>query len=180
KLAKQVNVQGKPGAVKGSKSKHMPPHFPTPPGVSFVRPPKNEAEVFTGSSNVNYEGRAAAMLGDTGLMCCDPTDMPVGVLGVPPGTVYVGGGVSGGAEARAQARVAAMKAAAAACHEWINSNMPPGADREQAHRRVCESTGHPVDVATGKVFTGVTIAQLRGRIPVRFALDYSTARAQED
>ncbi|HLT20460.1 MAG TPA: DUF6531 domain-containing protein, partial [Thermomicrobiales bacterium] len=129
---------------------------------------------------VNYEGRAAAMLGDTGLMCCDPTDMPVGVLVVPPGTVYVGGGISGGAEARAQARIAAMKAAAAACHEWINSNMPPGADREQAHRRVCESTGHPVDVATGKVFTGVTIAQLRGRIPVRFALDYSTARAQED
>ena len=33
KLAKQVNVQGKPGAMKGSKSKHMPPHFPTPPGV---------------------------------------------------------------------------------------------------------------------------------------------------
>jgi RHS repeat-associated protein len=180
KLAKQVNVQGKAGAVKGSRSKHMPPHFPTPPGISFVRPPKNEAEVFTGSSNVNYEGRAAAMLGDTGLMCCDPSDMPVGVLVVPPGTVYVGGGMSGGAEARAQAKIAARKAAAAACHQWINDNMPLGADREEAHRRVCEDTGHPVDVATGKVFTGVVVLQLRGRIPVRLALDYSTARAQED
>jgi RHS repeat-associated protein len=180
KLAKQVNVQGKPGAMKGSKSKHMPPHFPTPPGVSFMRPPKNEAEVFTASSNVNYEGRGAAMLGDTGLMCCDPTDMPVGVLVVPPGTVYVGGGISGGAEARAQAKIAAMRAAAAACHQWVNDNMPLGADREEAHRRVCEATGHPVDVATGKVFTGVVVLRLRGRIPVRFALDYSTARAQED
>jgi RHS repeat-associated protein len=180
KLAKQVNVQGKAGAVKGSRSKHMPPHFPTPPGVSFVRPPKNEAEVFTGSSNVNYEGRAAAMLGDTGLMCADPVDTPVGVLVVPPGTVYVGGGITGGAEARAQAKIAAMKAAAAHCHQWINNNMPLGADREEAHRKVCEDTGHPVDVATGKMFTGVTILQLRGRIPVRLAIDYSTARAQED
>jgi RHS repeat-associated protein len=180
KLAKQVNVQGKPGAMKGSRSKHMPPHFPTPPGVSFQRPPKNEAEVFTASSNVNYEGRGAAMLGDTGLMCADPTDTPVGVLVVPPGTVYVGGGMTGGAEARAQAKIAAMKAAAAQCHQWITNNMPLGADREEAHRKVCEATGHPVDVATGKVFTGVVVLRLRGRIPVRFAIDYSTARAQED
>ena len=180
KLAKQVNVQGKPGAMKGSKSKHMPPHFPTPPGVSFQKPPKNEAEVFTASSNVNYEGRGAAMLGDTGMMCADPTDTPVGVLVVPPGTVFVGGGMVGGAEARAQAKIDAMKAAAAACHQWITDNMPLGADREEAHRKVCEATGHPVDVATGKVFTGVVILRLRGRIPVRLAIDYSTARAEED
>ena len=180
KLAEKVNVQGKPGAMKGSKSKHMPPHFPTPPGVSFQKPPKNEAEVFTASSNVNYEGRGAAMLGDTGMMCSDPSDTPVGVLVVPPGTVYVGGGMSGGAEARAQAKIAAMKAAAAECHKWINNNMPMGADREEAHRRVCEDTGHPVDVATGKVFTGVVVLRLRGRIPIRLAIDYSTARAQED
>jgi RHS repeat-associated protein len=158
----------------------MPPHIPTPPGVSFSKPPKNEAEVFTGSTNVNYEGRAAAMLGDTGLMCADPVDTPVGVLVVPPGTVYVGGGMTGGAEARAQAKIAAMKAAAAACHQWINNHMPLGADREEAHRKVCEDTGHPVDVASGKVFTGVTILQLRGRIPVSLAIDYSTARAEED
>lgn len=180
KLAKKVNVQGRAGAVKGSRSKHMPPHFPLPPGSTFLRQPKNEGEVFTGSSNVNYEGRAAAMLGDTGLMCCDPTDMPVGVLVVPPGTVYVGGGMAGGAAARARAKIAAMRAAGAACHQWINDNMPPGAEREEAHRKVCEATGHPVDVATGKVFTGVTILRLRGRIPVRLAIDYSTARAGED
>ncbi|MEM7023614.1 MAG: RHS repeat-associated core domain-containing protein [Pseudomonadota bacterium] len=180
KLAKKVNVQGKPGAMKGSKSKHMPPHIPTPPGVSFQKPPKNEAEVFTASTNVNYEGRGAAMLGDTGLMCSDPTDTPVGVLVVPPGTVYVGGGMSGLEAARANAKIAALEAAAAKCHEWINTHMPPGADREEAHRRVCEATGHPVDVATGKVFTGVTISQLIGRIPIRLAIDYSTARAHED
>ena len=180
KLAKKVNVQGKAGAMKGSKSKHTPPHFPTPPGVSFQKPPKNEAEVYTASSNVNYEGRGAAMLGDTGMMCSDPSDTPVGVLVIPPGTVYVGGGMSGGAEARAQAKIAAMKAAAAACHQWITDNMPRGADREDAHRKVCEATGHPVDVATGKVFTGVVLLRLRGRIPVRLAIDYATSRAEED
>ena len=180
KLAKKVNVQGKPGAMKGSKSKHMPPHIPTPPGVSFQKPPKNEAEVFTASTNVNYEGRGAAMLGDTGLMCSDPTDTPVGVLVVPPGTVYVGGGMTGLEAARAKAKIAALNAAAAACHEWINTHMPLGAAREEAHRRVCEATGHPVDVASGKVFTGVSILTLPGRIPIRLAIDYSTARAQED
>ncbi len=136
--------------------------------------------MFTASTNVNYEGRGAAMLGDTGMMCSDPSDTPVGVLVIPPGTVYVGGGISGGAEARAQAKIAAMKAAAAECHRWINANMPPGADREEAHRKVCKATGHPVDVATGKVFTGLTILRLRGRIPVLLAIDYSTARAHED
>jgi uncharacterized Zn-binding protein involved in type VI secretion len=174
KLAKKVNVQGKPGAMKGSKSKHMPPHFPTPPGVSFQKPPKNEAEVFTASSNVNYEGRGAAMLGDTGMMCSDPSDTPVGVLVVPPGTVYVGGGMSGGAEARAQAKIAAMKAAAAKCHDWINQVMPSGSDREEAHRSVCSTTGHPVDVVTGKVITRNLELSLPGRLPLEFVRNYAS------
>ncbi len=179
KVAEKVKVMGQPGAVKGSISKHTPPHIPMGPGP-FQKPPANKGEIVTASSNVFYEGKEAAMLGDTAKMCADPADAPVGKVIGTAATVLVGGGGSGSDEARAAAADAAMKAAAAACHKWINANMPPGADREQAHRDVCSTTGHPVDVVTGKVFTGVSLIRLTGRIPVVVKLDYSTARHQED
>ena len=102
------------------------------------------------------------MLGDTAKMCADPADAPVGLVVGKAATVLVGGGGSGSDEARAAAADAAMKAAAAACHKWINANMPPGADREQAHRDVCTATGHPIDVATGKLFTKSIDLELPG------------------
>jgi RHS repeat-associated protein len=175
KVATKVKVMGQPGAVKGSKSKHTPPHIPMGPGP-FQKPPKNEGEIITGSSSVFYEGKEAAMLGDTGQMCSDPSDTPVGKVIGTAAMVLVGGGSSGGDAERAQASANAMKAAAAACHKWIAANMPPGADREKAHRDVCTATGHPVDVATGKLFAAYTDVQLPGRIPLRFSRNYSSAR----
>ncbi len=175
KVATKVKVMGQPGAVKGSKSKHTPPHIPMGPGP-FQKPPKNEGEIITGSANVFYEGKEAAMLGDTGQMCSDPSDTPVGKVVGTAATVLIGGGGGGSDEAREKASADAMKAAAAACHKWINANMPPGADREQAHRDVCTATGHPVDVATGKMFTRSVDLRLRGRIPFEFVRNYSSAR----
>jgi len=177
KVAEKVKVMGQPGAVKGSKSKHTPPHIPMGPGP-FQKPPKNEGEIITGSANVFYEGKEAAMLGDTGQMCSDPSDTPVGKVMGTAAMVLVGGGGSGSDEARAQASAQAMKAAAAACHKWINANMPPGADREQAHRDLCTATGHPIDVATGKLFTRSIDLELPGRIPFQFIRNYSSARPE--
>ncbi len=176
KVATKVKVMGQPGAVKGSKSKHTPPHIPMGPGP-FQKPPKNEGEIITGSANVFYEGKEAAMLGDTGQMCSDPSDTPVGKVMGTAATVLVGGGGGGSDEAREQASADAMKAAAAAAHKWISKNMPPGADREKAHRDVCTATGHPVDVATGKLFTKNIDLKLPGRIPFEFTRNYSSARS---
>ncbi|MFW5810291.1 MAG: DUF6531 domain-containing protein [Thermodesulfobacteriota bacterium] len=175
KVAKKVKVMGQPGAVKGSKSQHTPPHIPQ--GGPFQKPPSNKGEIITGSSNVFYEGKAAAMLGDTGKMCADPTDAPVGKVIGKAAMVLVGGGASGGGAARDKASAEAMKAAAAAAHKWINANMPPGADREQAHRDVCSVTGHPIDVATGKLVTKNIDLTLPGRIPFEFTRNYSSARS---
>src|SRR4051812_12247830 len=76
-VAEKVKLTGLPGAVKGSISQHTPPHIPPPP-TSFSKPPSNKGEIFTASSNVEYEGKGAAMFGDTAMMCCDPSDAPVG------------------------------------------------------------------------------------------------------
>jgi len=40
--------------------------------------------------------------------------------------------------------------------------------RNLAHRAICTVTGHPVDIATGKVFTEVTDLALPGPLPLRF------------
>lgn len=39
--------------------------------------------------------------------------------------------------------------------------------RNSAHRDACSSTGHPVDIATGKVFTSFTDLELPGPLPFR-------------
>jgi RHS repeat-associated protein len=129
---------------------------------------------------VFYEGKAAAMFGDTAMMCCDPSDMPVGKVMGTAATVEIGGGGQGSDADRALASALAMIAAAAKCYAWIAANMPPGAARDQAERDVCAATGHPVDVVTGKVFTHCDLVALPGRIPLGWNLDYSTARHCED
>ncbi|MCP4134983.1 MAG: hypothetical protein GY754_28675, partial [bacterium] len=43
KLSTDVEVKGKPAAVKGSKSKATPGHIPMPPGFSFRRLPRTRA-----------------------------------------------------------------------------------------------------------------------------------------
>ncbi len=48
--------------------------------------------------------------------------------------------------------------------------------RNAAHRGICSVTGHPVDVATGKVFTDFTDLDLPGPLPLRFErVWYSTS-----
>lgn len=161
-VATKVKVMGQPGAVKGSKSKHTPPHIPMGPGP-FQKPPKNEGEIITGSSNVFYEGKEAAMLGDTGQMCSDPSDTPVGKVIGTAATVLVGGGSSGGDAERAAASAAAMKAAQAAC----NPNK-------------CTQEGDPVNVATGEVTTGVEDITLPGLVPIMFQRSYATSRRDQE
>jgi RHS repeat-associated protein len=175
-VAEKVKVMGFPGAVKGSVSQHTPPHIPI--GGTFVNQPSNKGKITTGSANVFYEGKEAAMLGDTAEMCMDPKDAPVGMVIGKAATVLVGGGSLDSGDpvirAAAQARLAAVSNA---MHAWINATMPPGSEREKAHRDVCNTTGHPIDVATGKLITKNVDLKLPGRIPFEFTRNYSSARS---
>lgn len=89
-LATNVYLMGMPAAIIGSTASNTPPHFPTPPGVAFQRPPANKGTVQTGSRAVLAGGKGVARNGDTALTCNDPSDLPTGTV-VATGTVLVGG-----------------------------------------------------------------------------------------
>jgi uncharacterized Zn-binding protein involved in type VI secretion len=89
-LSSDVNVMGKPAATVGSTADNTPPHIPTPPGVSFQKPPANKATIKIGSSTVKINGKDAARNGDVAETCNDPKDLPVGSV-VAAGTVLIGG-----------------------------------------------------------------------------------------
>ncbi|HEX9821339.1 MAG TPA: PAAR domain-containing protein [Methylomirabilota bacterium] len=85
-----VRIGGQPAAVVGSSADNTPAHLPTPPGVTFQKPPANKATIQMGSATVKIGGKAAARSGDTALTCNDPADAPVGKV-IAAGTVFIGG-----------------------------------------------------------------------------------------
>ena len=88
-LVMSVKIGGQPAAVVGSVANTTPPHLPTPPGVSFQKPPTNQGSVFLGSTTVKIGGQPAARNGDPVTTCNDPADLPVGQI-IAAGTVMVG------------------------------------------------------------------------------------------
>lgn len=86
-LSDDVNIDGQPAAVVGSKASNMPAHIPQ--GGPFQTPPADKAEIQMGSTTVFINGKAAARNGDTALTCNDPADLPVGTV-IAVGTVNIG------------------------------------------------------------------------------------------
>ena len=86
-LSSDVNIEGKPAAVQGSKASNMPSHVPQ--GGPFQKPPANKATIQLGSSTVTINGKPAARNGDTAITCNDPADLPVGTV-LAVGTVLIG------------------------------------------------------------------------------------------
>lgn len=88
-LVQTVKIAGQPAAVQNSVANNAPPHLPTPPGVSFQKPPANQGTVLMGSPTVRIGGQMAARNGDPVTTCNDPADMPVGQI-IAAGTVFIG------------------------------------------------------------------------------------------
>ncbi len=89
-LVGTVKIGGQAAAVVGSTADNMPPHFPTPPGMSFQKPPADRGTIQTGSATVKIGGKSAVRNGDTALTCNDPADLPIGTV-VAAGNVFIGG-----------------------------------------------------------------------------------------
>ena len=87
-LSSDVNIEGKPAAVKGSTATNSPSHIPQ--GGTFQKSPANKGTIQLGSGTVLINGKPAARSGDTVMTCNDPSDMPVGTI-VASGTVLIGG-----------------------------------------------------------------------------------------
>ena len=88
-LSADVKIMGRPAAVVGSTATNVPPHVPTPPGISFSKPPTNRATVQLGSPTVMINRKPAARAGDPAQTCNDPADLPNGTV-VAAGTVMIG------------------------------------------------------------------------------------------
>jgi len=88
-LSSDVNIMGMPAATVNSTADNTPPHLPTPPGVSFQKPPDNKATIKFGSATVKINGKAAARNGDKAETCNDPSDLPTGTV-FAVGTVMIG------------------------------------------------------------------------------------------
>ena len=89
-LSTTVTANGKAVAVVDSTATNQPAHIPTPPGVSFQKPPANQGVVMLGSATVKIQGKMVARATDTVKTCNDPTDAPVGQI-IAAGVVLVGG-----------------------------------------------------------------------------------------
>jgi uncharacterized Zn-binding protein involved in type VI secretion len=89
-LSATVKIGGAAAATRDSTADNSPPHLPTPPGVSFQKPPANRGTVLLGSATVKINGKPAARAGDTVMTCNDPADLPMGSI-IAAGTVFVGG-----------------------------------------------------------------------------------------
>lgn len=87
-LSEDVNIDGMPAAMQGSKASNTPSHIPQ--GGSFQSPPSNKSTLQTGSSSVFINGKPAVRNGDTALTCNDPADLPNGTV-MAVATVFVGG-----------------------------------------------------------------------------------------
>lgn len=86
-LSDDVNIDGQPAAMVGSKASNMPSHIPQ--GGPFQSPPADKGTIQMGSTSVFINGKAAARNGDTAMTCNDPGDMPVGTV-IAVGTVNIG------------------------------------------------------------------------------------------
>ena len=88
-LSADVKIAGRAAATVDSTADNVPPHIPTPPGVSFQNPPKNKGTIKVGSPTVKINGKAAARMNDPAETCNDPADLLAGKV-IAVGTVLIG------------------------------------------------------------------------------------------
>jgi hypothetical protein len=199
-----VLINGFPATKTGDEAKNGKtlPHMVIPPGTMWTPLPKplklkmkpgppptpdspaapaGDAVMITGSQTVYFEQSNACRLGTIAMSCSDPVRLPSSVLiALPKGMpVLIGGPVAFDWKASAQALLLRNKWAAGALHQLVD-RFSPKRLRGLFGFAVCTLTGHPVDVATGRLLTRATDFLLRGPIPLSFERTYSSGFAERD
>lgn len=167
--------------------------------------PSNDAQLLFGSLGVTMGGSLAVRLGDIALSCSDPVRLPTSiVLAVPKGApvlvlrppvpdlkgMAIAAGIRAGIRAlargvraggkafralrNAQKRSAGWGRASQGVRRAID-HIAPQRYRDRLKSAVCFVTGHPVDVATGRVFTECVDFALPGPLPLEFGRVYSSS-----
>lgn len=181
------------------------PHLPAPGVAFARGRPHNDAELIFGSKDVSLGGSLGVRLGDIALSCSDPVRLPTSlVLAIPKGppvlngaamvldvkgmaqrALFLAGFKALGAAFRAGARIWRMlRTVQRRSHGWerVSSALRRAVDRlapqrlrDRLKRVVCFLTGHPVDVATGRVLTDNIDFELPGPLPLVFERVYSSS-----
>ncbi len=188
----------------GATNKLTMPHLPVP--GPFQKPPSDSADLMFGGLHVQFGGSHVVRLGDVALSCNDPVELPTSTVLVIPagplvivnrppspdimGLVFLAGGklVAGLISKAAKlgkklfAAFRAMQKESkffAALSEKLAVKAEGKLSRARAawNRTVCFLTGHPVDVATGRMVTDHLDVQLPGVLPLRFQRFYDSSLA---
>ncbi|MCC7540621.1 MAG: hypothetical protein IT379_30680, partial [Deltaproteobacteria bacterium] len=197
-----VLINSLPATNTGTQAKNalVLPHFVIPPGTAWTPMPKapkppiggrtqppdspaappGDAICITGSDSVFVLGTNAVRLGDIALSCSDPFRLPTSiVLAIPKGNpVSIGGSLSLDVAA-ATAGLIRSKWVANELHGLV-SRIKPQRLRNFFHKAVCFLTGHPVDVATGRLLTDAIDLRLPGPIPLVLERNYASSWADRD
>jgi RHS repeat-associated protein len=199
-----VFIGGARAARMGDMTKHCSP--PPPPGagadgsLSVPDPPKFDAvgagfgaavgllNVAAASSPLAMAMAAAQMAADAAktaiaaLMGTDPGAPPcVGAVMMGNPNVLIGGFPIPPVENHARAFFQKLtKPLARVLHGIVGKALGKGRLANFFHELVCHTTGHPVDVATGRLLTSAVDLQLPGPLPLVFKRQYATSWSFRD
>lgn len=196
-----ILVNGLPATNCGTNVMNLPPHLPVP-GPPAKGKLDDDALLIFGALNVELGGSLAVRLGDIAMSCNDPVRLPTSVvLAVPKGPLVLIvrppvpdlkliatliafkvagmllkalGKIIGKAIRKLQQGVLAdfFKKLSSA----FKFAETKGSRRKQAwNDAICFLTGHPVDVATGRVITSQTDLELFGALPLTFSRRYDSS-----
>ncbi|WP_437735759.1 DUF6531 domain-containing protein [Sorangium sp. So ce1335] len=192
-----------PANTTGTEAKNffLLPHFIIPPGAMWAPmfrvpkpaiipgkapslelpiPPPGDAVMITGSKTVHAMGANLCRLGDIALSCSDPIRLPTSVvLTIPKGLPVLVGGPPAVDWMAAGFGLIKCKWIASRLHRLVN-RIKNARLRNLLHKGVCFFTGHPVDVATGRVMTESTDFELPGPLPLVFERTYVSSWAHRD
>ncbi len=188
----------------GATNKLTLPHLPIP--GPFQIPPSDSADLMFGGLQVHFGGSHVVRLGDVALSCNDPVEMPTStVLVIPAGPLVIvnrppspdimglvflaGGKLTAALLAKAAKLGKKLFAAFRALQKeskffaGLSEKLALKAEgklsraRSAWNRAVCFLTGHPVDVATGRMVTDHLDVELPGVLPLRFERFYDSSLA---
>jgi RHS repeat-associated protein len=183
-----VRINGWPATTtnSGALNAFVMPHLPIPPGVAHVTPPTGDASFPMGARKITFSGSSAIRAGDVALSCSDPVRMPTSrVMPLPKGAPVMIDGVPGwdvemaieGWAMGKLIRTAFSRASRLACYA---ARLSGPRVRNLISKGRCFVTGHPVDVATGRVFTDAVDFTMPGPLPFVFERGYFSSWSHRD
>jgi RHS repeat-associated protein len=201
-----ILVNNLPATNCGTNVMNLPPHLPVP-GPFADGVPGNDAQLMFGALNVELGGSLAVRLGEIALSCNDPTRLPVSVvIASPKGPLvlvprppvpdlkliatmlafHVAGMLLKALGKLIGKGIRALQRGIfAEFFQKLSSKLKFAAHEAEGNRfkqlwndAVCFLTGHPVDVATGRVITSQTDLELFGALPLTFKRRYDTSASK--